>query len=193
MLHPDAAYWDKGVRNVPDMTGAKHLLDARDLRAVCGALGLTLPLGSVVDVGCGTGRLSQLCANYWGFDVAPSAVEYCHARGITATLITGPDFHVSGPVDLIACISVFTHIDRAERQRYLSAFRRLHVGRPSWHLAPRLLVDIIPGNGSGNVALWTADPAEFEADLAAAGYTGAKSVDQAWDQHIHRYYYAEVA
>ena len=56
--HPHTAYWDRGVRNVPDMTGAKHLLDGRDLYAVCQALDIDLPLPNVLDVGCGPGMLT---------------------------------------------------------------------------------------------------------------------------------------
>ncbi len=183
--HPFAAYWDRGETNVPDMTGAKHLLDARDLRAVFTALGFELPImGHVVDVGCGTGRLSQLVAgSYLGFDIAPSAIEYCRRRDIDARLIDGPDAYAI-PCDLLTSISVFTHIDRAERQRTLAVFAR--------H-APEIVVDIIPGDGSGGVELWTAVPAEFEADLAEAGYTIQAQCDYQWDWDMHRYYRAVKA
>ncbi len=179
--HPDTPYWDRGASNVPDMTGARHLLDGRDLVAVFAALGLSVPLtGSVVDIGCGTGRLAQLCRDgYWGFDIAPAAVEYCRARGLTAQLITGPGFHVKR-ADLIACISVFTHMSRDERVAYLESFAAMP--------ATDIVVDIIPGDGTGNVAVWTAVPAEFEADAKAAGFAIAAVTDHQWDDHRHRYY-----
>ena len=52
-LHPYASYWDRGESNVPDMTGAKHLLDGRDLEAVFRALGIESDraiLAHIVDV-----------------------------------------------------------------------------------------------------------------------------------------------
>ncbi len=184
-MHQHTAYWDRGVRNVPDMTGAKHLLDARDLRAVFAALGVAVPLeGVVADVGCGTGRLAQLCANqsnYIGFDISPSMVDYCVDKGLSARLVNGPA-QLTPFASLVTAISVFTHIDRAERQRYLPWFKVM---------APRVVVDIIPGDGSGNVALWTAVQSEFELDCVAAGFRIVKSVDQAWDINPHRYYLLE--
>lgn len=182
--HPYAAYWDRGETNVPDMTGAKYLLEANDQRAVFTALGFTLPLqGWVIDIGCGTGRLSQLCANlqqYIGFDIAPSAIEYCKRRGIDAHLITGPRVSVSR-CDLLTCVSVCTHISRDERREYLTAFAEY---------AREIVVDIVPGDGSGGVELWTAVPEDFEADIAAAGYTIQAKCDHQWDWDMHRYYRA---
>jgi hypothetical protein len=74
---------------------------------------------------------------------------------------------------------VFTHVSRHERQQYLGRF---------YGLAPNALVDIIAGDGSGEIALWTADPAEFEADIATAGFAIVGVTDQQWDAHTHRYY-----
>lgn len=184
-MHPDAAYWDQGEKNVPDMTGAKHLLDARDLRVVFEHFGVPIPIRSVLDVGCGTGRLAALCQDYYGVDISVSARDYCRAHGILADLIGGAhDLAViRDPFDLVTCISVFTHIDRSERQGYLHAFAAIK--------APALLVDIIPGDGAGNVALWTARPDDMMADLTDAGFTTLRWVDQAWDKHTHRYFYAE--
>lgn len=184
-MHPYAAYWDKGVANVPDMTGAKHLLDARDLKAIFAQVDLPVPfVGTLVDVGCGTGRMAQLCADasqYVGLDISPSMVEYCRQAGLTAHLMDGAPWSVFD-VKLITCISVFTHIGRAERVKYLLAFRRA---------APKVLVDIIPGDGSGHVALWTAKPDEFVSDVERSGFRVAGDVTQAWDMHTHRYFLLE--
>lgn len=181
--HPHTGYWNRGVRNVPDMTGAKHLLDARDLRRVLTALGVDVPLqGRVLDVGCGTGRLAQLCAGeYVGVDIAPDAVDYCKNLGLDATVISGPTFWFPA-VDLIACISVFTHMAREERRAYLETFAEI---------APRAVVDIIPGDGSGDVARWTADPALFVLDVVAAGFSVSRVTDAQWDVTTHRYYLIE--
>lgn len=181
MMHKDASYWDRGWRNVPDMTGARHLLDAPDLKEVLGSFGIPLPLKNVLDVGCGTGRASQLCDGYLGTDIAQSAIDYCAKKKIPAVLMTGPDDLPSGPFDVILCISVFTHVDRAERRSYLDAFAaRVDV----------LVVDIIKGDGSGNVAAWTAVPEEFEQDMRDCGFEFASPADYRWDDHVHSYYVA---
>lgn len=183
-MHPDAPYWDRGVANVPDMTGARHLLDARDLKTICEGFGLTIPLPNVLDIGCGTGRLARLCAGYHGVDIAPSAVDYCRARGIQADVISGPGDLPAGPFDLVTAISVCTHINREDRQALLIAIRAR---------TTRVLVDIIPGDGSGDVSVWTAVPEEFEADLRAAGFDVIDVVNYQWDMHVHRYAYARTS
>lgn len=177
-LHPAAAYWDRGVRNVPDMTGAKHLLDAQDFPVIFAALDMPERLPNVLDVGCGTGRLAKWCDGYAGMDISPSMVEYCRAKGLWATLITGPQWVVPD-VQWIACISVFTHIGRDERRDYLRSF---------CYNAPNALVDILPGDGSGAIEFWTADPDEFVADCIDAGFDVLGSVDHQWGVHTHRYY-----
>ena len=181
-LHPFAAYWDRGVRNVPDMTGAKHLLDCRDLAAVFASLEMPARLPNVLDVGCGTGRLASLCDGYTGVDISPSMVDYCQQAGLRVALIAGAEDLTESSIagfDWITAISVCTHIDRPERQAYLAAFARS---------SGQVLIDIIPGDGAGDVALWTADLDEFEADIEAAGFAIVGVVNHQWDAHTHRYY-----
>lgn len=182
--HPFAPYWDRGVRNVPDMTGARDLLDGRDLVTIFAALGMPARLASVLDVGCGTGRMAQFCDGYHGVDISPSMVEYCRRRNLTADLTVTPDDWPAGPFAWLTCISVCTHIDRPERQSLLDRASRL---------TANLLIDIIPGDGTGDVAKWTAVPEEFEADLRAAGFTIIGSTDHRWIDQTHRYYRCAVA
>jgi SAM-dependent methyltransferase len=182
-LHPDAGYWNRGVANVPDMTGAKHLLDCRDLIAILDAVGVNRPLPRVLDVGCGTGRAFDVSdGNYVGADIAQAMVDYCTARGRAAMVIGGPDDLPPGPFANILCISVFTHMDRKERRAYLAAFATRGAA---------LLADIIKGDGSGSVAAWTARPEEFEQDLRDYGFAFRAPADFKWDSHVHSYYYAE--
>lgn len=175
------AYWDAGIDAVPQMTGADQLLDAADMVAVCSRLGVELPLRDVLDVGCGTGRLAKLCEGYIGADIAPSAVEYCRREGLSACAIEGPKDLPAGPFEIIACLSVFTHISRVERQRYLAAFAER---------TNRLLIDIIPGKEGGDIALWRADPDEFVADLASAGFVVEASTQGEGVSVSHAYYSA---
>lgn len=162
-----AAYWDRGVENVPVMTGAASVMGCDDLLEPLSMLSAFPLQGTVLDVGCGTGRLSQLCVGvYIGADISKDALEYARrVFGVEAHLILGADdlggIVAGRAVDVVTCLSVFTHIPATERLRYLLAFR---------DLAPELLVDIIPGNGQGDVRLWTADPAEFERALNATGW-----------------------
>lgn len=181
--HPFAAYWNRGVEAAPQVTGAARVMDCRDLVDACRGLGVDLPLRHVLDVGCGTGRFSQCCEDYLGVDIAADQVAYAQQSGVRAALCDGPKTLVrsnGARADWVTCFSVFTHIDRAERQAYLAAFALC---------APRLLVDVIPGDGSGDVALWTADWPTFLEDLATAGWqVVAGPYDRTSpDGVIHRY------
>jgi len=200
------AYWDRGIANVPMMTGAATLMAGEDILELANVFELDFPLPNVLDVGCGTGRLARFCAGYLGVDIAPSAIGWCKAHGITAEVIDGPfdlpqTFHdlercsdcqrldfvqqmaqSRPPFEWVVCLSVFTHVDRDERCAYLAAFAAR---------APHLLVDIIPGDGSGNVALWTAQPAEFERDLVDAGFDVQGTYERLCPSGpTHRYYLA---
>lgn len=146
-------YWNRTVDEVPGLTGAASVMDLHDLRPVLEALGIVF--GDVLDVGCGTGRLSQVCENYRGVDISPAMVEYCNRAGIDAELIDGPG-DLGGEHEWVACMSVFTHIPRSERRLFLERFAGI---------APNLLVDIIPGEEGGDVSGWVADPDAFESDV----------------------------
>ena len=190
-IQDQIAYWDKGVRNVPDMTGAKAVMDCADLREVARVIGFALPLtGAVLDVGCGTGRAAQICAGaYVGTDVAPSMVDYCRKAGLTAYQVTLPAALATyGCFDAVLCVSVFTHIPRSLRQDYLAAFSAI---------APRVLVDILPsetGVDHGDIAAWYADPDEFLRDVAAVGFDVAGTHDLSWEGiYTHRYHWLRSA
>lgn len=178
-------YWNRGVAAVPAMTGAASVMDCSDITDALRGLYWRLPqsLDNVLDVGCGTGRLSKLCNGYLGVDVAIDAIDYCLLNHISAVHIDGPDDLPKGPFGTVCCLSVFTHIGRSDRQAYLRAFRSV---------APMLVVDIIPGIEGGGVALWRADPADFMLDLSAIGYAILSiHARTSPDGVTHQYYYCE--
>jgi SAM-dependent methyltransferase len=170
MANIHAAYWDRGLAQVERMTGlgaspTPAMLAGADIRDVCRRLAIDLPIDRLLDVGCGTGRLSALAVSYFGVDISASAIAYCHQRDIGAAVIEGPDELATIPdnaFDWVWACSVFTHIDRPEQQAYLAQFARL---------APRALVDILPGDAGRTAARWGCDEATFRLDLAAAGFT----------------------
>lgn len=174
------AFWDVPVDDVPSKTGAAGVMDLSDLHETFSHFRLDLSTMKVIDVGCGTGRLSQACRDYWGYDVAPGMVAYAKQAGVRAALIG--DLADSEGADIVCCLSVFTHISRPDRQAYLARFAQL---------APRLLVDVLPGPEGDSIHAWTADPADFESDLAAAGFGDFDTYErQAHTGFQHRYYHA---
>lgn len=185
-MNPAAAYWERGLASVPHVTGAARLLDAHDVPELAAALGFGLPFGRVLDVGCGTGRIATHCRDYVGVDISRDAVAYCRRAGLKALVIEDErdlSQRFLDPFDLVACLSVFTHIDATARRRYLACFAKL---------APQLLVDIIPGDGSGGVPAWTAIPSEFERQVEASGYRIRATTDRTETDWTHRYYWAEL-
>lgn len=180
-LHPHVGYWDHGVKNVAAMTGALGLLDAHDIMELCQVMGIKLPLRSALDVGCGTGRVAPLCRSYVGVDIAPSSIEYCVQNNLNAYLISGADSLGQWRTEWTLALSLFTHMDRTERRAYLAKFRSKY-----------LLADIIPGDGSGEVAKWTADVTEFMADLDEANYKVVRTADKVGLDHVfHQYFWAQ--
>lgn len=187
----DVAYWSRGVAQVPYVTGAARVMDCADLIDAFDKLGVTLPLPvSVLDIGCGTGRLAQLMpkdGTYVGADVTPDAVQYNADGGRVCLLIAEPEdlyrpAHY-GIFQLACALSVFTHIGREERQRYLQVLQTLS----SW-----LVVDIIPGEEGGDVALWRANVEDFEADAAREAWdVRATCARVSPDGVLHRYYLME--
>ncbi len=94
------------------------------------------PDGSVVDVGCGSGRLAMplsgyLKGPYLGIDVVPDLVDYAR------DLVKRPDWRfelaeqplaipaASDSADIVCFFSVFTHLLHEESYRYLAEAKRV--------------------------------------------------------------------
>jgi SAM-dependent methyltransferase len=186
-VNPAARYWDHGVASVPQMTGAAHVMDASDIPSLARDLGFELPMGEVLDVGCGSGRIARHCTKYVGADISQDAIAFCRGNGLDALLIDGPQsLPARSDFDMVTCLSVFTHIDEPERAAYLRKFR---------HLAEWLLVDVIPGDGTGGIPFWTASLGRFGLLLRAEGYEVMSETERkarAGD-YVHHYYFARVA
>lgn len=177
-------FWDVPMEWAPAKTGAEGQMDCSDLLEVLvERFGLDLHNSAVADVGCGTGRLEQFCGAYKGYDVAPGMVEYAKGLGVEAELIDGPD-DLTAKVDLVCCMSVFTHIPRDERVRYLRKFSEMC----SW-----LVVDILPGEEGGSIAATYADTSLFESDLRDSGFVARDSHERvSADGATHLYYLSEA-
>lgn len=175
-------FWEVPVDMVPYKTGAASVMDMSDVKDVLLQFGLDLSDKTVVDVGCGTGRLHQLCGTYVGYDIAAGMVMHAKTYGLNVRMIDGPQ-DVAAKGDIVCCLSVFTHIPRPERVAYLNRFRTL---------APELLVDILPAEReTGGIPAWFTPSSSFETDLVAAGFENFDSYDRVSpDGAFHRYYLA---
>lgn len=178
---PDyAEFWNVEPHEAPHKTGAASVMDLADIREVLGHFDLDLSNKKVVDVGCGTGRLAQVCGDYYGYDVAEGMVAYAKQNGVRAALIG--DLEDCGNADIVCCLSVFTHIPRYDRQAYLARFAQI---------APTVLVDILPGAEEGSIQAWYADRTGFERDLIDAGFGNFDSYGRfSPDGASHLYYLA---
>jgi SAM-dependent methyltransferase len=111
--------------------GGAYEETGRKERAILEYAGLKAGM-SLVDVGCGSGRLSSalddLPLTYLGTDVVQELLDYAKTKA-------APDFrfvrHVdlsvpaeSGTVDMICAFSVFTHLQHTESYIYLADFLR---------------------------------------------------------------------
>ena len=158
-------------------------MDCSDIQDVLTHLDVSLAGKSVVDVGCGTGRMAQLCdGEYQGFDVAPGMVEYATGHGVNASLIDSPADLTGVTAGIYLCLSVFTHVPRELRQKFLTVFAAN---------TSELLADILDGGEGGSIGAWYADETGFEADLSAAGFVEWRSYKRGSpDGAGHRYYHA---
>lgn len=159
------------------LTGAEGLMGGEDILEVLGEK----PEGRVVEIGCGTGRLARICDQYVGYDIAPAYVELARSNGVDAHLLPVRDGEHG---DWLFILHVFCHIPRPERLAYLAL-----------NIAPRLLVDIIPGSGEtlGDPLIYTVPVHRFENDLKETGWRTVRTHRRVPTEtrHEHVYYHCE--
>lgn len=107
-------------------------------RFVAGArdLGLELnPQSTLLDFGCGWGRLSQVALrhfaprNIYSADVQEDALDLCRATGLPTNLVLVPMSPPSrlgnSSIDLVIAFSVFSHLSEAVHMAWLKEFHRI--------------------------------------------------------------------
>ena len=112
-----------------DRSGADTADDVARLAAV-------QPTDTVVEIGCGTGRvgtkLASRCGHWVGCDVSKNMLG--HARETLAALSNVSLVHLngvdlsgldSGSADVVYCTGVFMHLDEWDRYRYVLEARRV--------------------------------------------------------------------
>lgn len=178
------AFWEVPADQAPGKTGGSWD-DLSDLEEILSGLNV-LPYGRVLDVGCGTGRLSQLVKHgyYFGVDIAQGMIDFARSKHVNAARIDGPeDIHLGDPLlkfSWVMCLSVFTHLPREERRRYLARFREIGL---------RLVVDVLVGEEGGSIDAWYADGHDFRDDLEEAGWRVIRDFRrQAASGYIHTYF-----
>jgi ubiquinone/menaquinone biosynthesis C-methylase UbiE len=91
--------------------------------------------GSIVDVGCGSGRLATYLAerfrtiDYLGIDVVPELVSYAASKcPANYRFATSDDLRIpaeDASADMVVAFSVFTHLFQEESYTYLLEARRI--------------------------------------------------------------------
>jgi SAM-dependent methyltransferase len=86
-------------------------------------------LGRVLDVGCGTGalldELEPRCAELWGVDISPEALEFCRERGHKNLILTSATTlpFDDGYFDLVTAIGLIEHIE--DDEAFINETRRV--------------------------------------------------------------------
>ncbi|MET0029766.1 MAG: class I SAM-dependent methyltransferase [Candidatus Thiodiazotropha sp.] len=120
--------WKKRSKAMAVSIGGNFIPFGQIMRDLLLQYGLQ-PDSSLVDIGCGSGRLANALKempelHYMGFDVVSSLVEYaeqiCDRKDWK--FFTATDFRIPSPdesVDLVTAFSVFTHLRHEETFLYL--------------------------------------------------------------------------
>jgi len=132
---------------------------------------LSRPLHSVLEFGCGWGRMLRLFTKdidpqeLWGIDCMPTAIDLCQKTSTYSQFqLVDPFPPTNVPserFDLVYAYSVFSHLSEAAHLQWLEEFRRI--------LKP------------GGLLIATTRQREF---LLACAKARAEGEDRAWAQHL---------
>lgn len=132
--------------------------------------GLT-PDSAVLDVGCGTGRLTAHLVGhlsergrYVGLDIADDAVRFCRAHyarpNFTFARNEGTKLPVAGPFDLAVFFSVFTHLYPNETEAMLR--ETVPLLAPGGRIIATFWFSSDPGAYSTGLTTWTGNRSRIE-------------------------------
>jgi len=131
---PEARFLVSGTEDIDAFTSLGRLgFDA--LTSSLSKAGVAIgSVGSILDFGCGVGRILRYWADYprnrlFGTDYQPSAVEWCKANMPFATFEMNrlePHLnYAADSFDLIYCLSVFTHLPKALHDAWFKEILRI--------------------------------------------------------------------
>ena len=121
-----APEYDRSIPGIGDVAQSKEMVEDRSalLRAIS-----RLPPGRVLDVGCGTGYLTQhLGGEVVGLDQSAAMLDIARERVPWAHFVLGDALNMQfadGSFDLIFASSFYGLLREAERERFLDEARRI--------------------------------------------------------------------
>jgi ubiquinone/menaquinone biosynthesis C-methylase UbiE len=162
------------------------------------ALGLC-PNARVLDIGCGTGRLTEALAPilspeglYYGTDVAEEAVQFCRAKFPQSQFHFVKNEHTSIPIygidfDFICLSSVFTHMFPADIAVMLVDIRRLMAD--SGCVVADAFVSPAIADFVGNRAMIQLNEGNLLAEFRKHGFRVRELSSTTWNEQCRRVIY----
>ena len=162
------------------------------------ALGLG-PNARVLDIGCGTGRLTEALAPilspeglYYGTDVAEEAVQFCRAKFPQSRFHFVKNEHTSIPIygidfDFICLSSVFTHMFPADIAVMLVDIRRLMAD--SGCVVADAFVSPAIADFVGNRAMIQLNESNLLAEFRKHGFRVRELSSTTWNEQCRRVIY----
>ena len=170
--------------------GSQRLLDAAtaELVALLGRLGVVWPEATILDIGCGIGRLEVAlagrAAGITGIDLSPAMIAHARKRcrpypNVTLQLSPGKDLcpFARAAFDTVLMVDTFPYLYRAGGSEFAGSFMAeiARVLRPGGHAV------IFNFSYRGDHALDRRDAAEFAAELGLELLRNGRADLRSWD------------